>query len=86
MHGDGAYKWTNGDHYEGDFVENQREGHGRFDARNGDVYVGEFKGNEMAGHGIYRFADGAEYEGEFRDGRPVESVELLGLKVRGVGG
>ena len=54
--------------YEGEFVNNRREGKGRLIYENGSVYEGEWKDDEMNGRGVLKTADGDEYTGEWVDG------------------
>ena len=42
-HGYGVQYWTDGDHYEGHWNNNEKEGQGTFWFGNGDVYKGEFR-------------------------------------------
>ena len=42
----------NGDSYEGEWVANQRHGHGRFVSRNGDVYDGGWAHGQRSGQGV----------------------------------
>ena len=49
MHGQGRYKWSNENCYEGDWVDDARTGKGKETRFNGDVYVGDWKDNKMLG-------------------------------------
>ena len=42
MHGEGAFDWPSGKHYEGSWKDNQIHGKGHLWYPNGDEYVGEF--------------------------------------------
>ena len=69
INGEGRMDYSNGDYYEGNFVENQRYGIGVYHSATGNVYEGEFVDNIYNGLGIYYFNDGSIYEGEFENGR-----------------
>jgi len=43
MHGYGILKWKDGKKYEGDFINDKREGTGTFTWSDGRVYIGEWK-------------------------------------------
>ena len=43
MHGEGILKWSDGKHYEGGFVNDEREGYGIFTWKDGRIYGGEWK-------------------------------------------
>lgn len=66
--GHGVKTWANGDRYEGQFVNDLKEGQGLYvwgpeSAWSGDRYRGEFKADQREGQGIYEFANGDRYEG-----------------------
>mgnify|MGYP003440447615 CR=1 FL=1 len=42
MHGHGLLVWKDGKQYEGDFVNDKREGTGKFTWADGRVYMGEW--------------------------------------------
>jgi DNA polymerase III epsilon subunit family exonuclease len=60
-------EFSNGDVYNGEFEDGQRNGQGTYTYANGDVYVGEFEDDQRNGEGTYTFADGDVYVGEFED-------------------
>ena len=68
-HGLGICHSRNGDIYWGQFVNNQRCGHGKLEEDNkGEnkgraLYDGEFKGNLKSGHGVYVYPTGTTYTG-----------------------
>jgi hypothetical protein len=47
----GILNFTNGDRYEGSFVENRQEGQGKYIWVNGDEYIGGFVANNREGEG-----------------------------------
>lgn len=67
--GKGKANYPNGDKYEGDYVDGQRQGSGTYEYANGDVFEGEFKDNLKTGKGKFTYADGGFYHGFFKDGR-----------------
>jgi hypothetical protein len=70
--GTGRQEEMNGTHnyvYEGDFVDNVKEGFGKLTAGSAYVYEGSWKGGKMEGHGkLSNFKDGSVYEGSFFGG------------------
>ena len=54
--------YGNGDVYEGNFEDNEENGHGKMTYVRGEVYDGEWKNGMREGHCTYRFADGTIYE------------------------
>lgn len=65
VNGKGKMVYTNGDSYEGDFVDGRRQGQGTFTYKNGQIYVGQFFENLFNGKGKFTFSDGSVYEGSF---------------------
>lgn len=43
MHGKGDFKWANGRHYVGEYVEDKKEGYGEFTWNDGRSYKGQWK-------------------------------------------
>ena len=68
MHGKGTYHYASGQKYVGEFVDNQKQGHGVHTWPNGNRYEGKFENGKMHGYGVYYYASGQEYVGEFVDG------------------
>lgn len=66
----GTFKETydNG-HYEGQFVDGQRQGAGTYVYTNGDKYTGEWSKGNKNGKGRMDFAGGGYYEGSYKDGK-----------------
>ena len=65
----GISLWSNGDKYEGEYVNGKIHGKGKkyWDAgeNKGDVYEGLWADDLREGFGIYLFSNGAKYEGMF---------------------
>ena len=59
--------YDNGDKYEGEFVDNVKEGRGIYTYYNGDKYEGEFFEDEKDGFGVYYYKNGERYEGQFKN-------------------
>ena len=59
--------YDNGDKYDGEFVDNVKEGRGVYYYGNGDKYEGEFFDDVKDGFGIYYYKNGERYEGDFKN-------------------
>ncbi len=57
--------YPNGDIYEGEFLNENRNGMGKYFFANGDVYEGEFLNGSRNGKGKYFWTNGEIYEGDF---------------------
>ena len=67
--GSGVSRWTDGDRYEGQCLNNSFQGQGTLTLKNGDRYEGQFQRDQKNGRGVYFFANGDRYEGQFMNGR-----------------
>ncbi|MBL0287328.1 MAG: hypothetical protein IPQ19_07915 [Bacteroidetes bacterium] len=56
--GKGIAIYTNGDKYDGDFVNGIREGDGIYYWKEGEKYIGKYKNNKRNGYGKYYDANG----------------------------
>lgn len=69
-HGKGAKTWPNGDRYDGDFVEDRKEGSGSYAFGRGpwagERYEGEWLADRRHGHGVYRWPSGDVYSGPWQ--------------------
>jgi len=63
--------------YEGEFRDDNRNGHGVLAWPDGGRYEGDWRDGERNGHGAQTWADGRCYEGEWRDGKPLLSITTL---------
>ena len=50
--GEGKYRWTNGDIYDGDWVNGKQSGRGKQTWATGEIYVGGWKDGEQHGRGV----------------------------------
>eukprot|EP00164_Ancoracysta_twista_P006153 GFYU01008509.1.p1 GENE.GFYU01008509.1~~GFYU01008509.1.p1 ORF type:complete len:161 (-),score=46.07 GFYU01008509.1:278-760(-) len=66
-HGHGVFI-SEGQSYEGDWVNDAMEGYGIFRFLTGAQYEGEMQQNRFHGKGKYRWPDGTEYNGDFFEG------------------
>ncbi len=72
-HGRGTKRWANGDRYEGEFVEDRKEGSGLYTFGRGpwagERYEGGFLNDRRHGYGVYRWASGDVYAGPWEADR-----------------
>jgi len=68
VNGIGKINITDGDYYEGGFVNQKRQGQGTYIWANGKKYVGNFYNGLMQGFGIFYYENGDVYEGSFFQG------------------
>ena len=59
----------NGEIYEGEWVNDKRNGKGNQTLPNGEVYEGEFKDDKRHGKGKCQQADGDLYEGQYANNK-----------------
>ena len=57
--------YSNGDRYEGEFLNGKKNGYGIFFNNNGDRYEGNWSNGWINGYGTYYFRDGNIYQGYF---------------------
>ena len=60
---------SDGDIYEGQWVNDKAEGMGTYSHANGAYYEGQWLDDKQHGHGIESWPDGARYEGKYEDGK-----------------
>ena len=72
-HGEGYYRWGNGNQYVGELEQNVMNGFGIFyyaaDTLNSDRYKGQWVNGIREGFGTYSWADGDQYQGEWKEDR-----------------
>ena len=66
-HGQGTYKWTNGDVYKGNWVDDKRHGQGTYIWHDGSKYKGNYSHGIRSGYGIYYYTNGTIYEGTWQN-------------------
>ncbi len=65
--GFGIYYYSNGEKYEGQWLNGKRNGIGTYVWNNGDTYSGDWTLEKRTGKGIFTWANGNKYEGDFID-------------------
>ena len=65
MHGQGVYAFQNGNHYEGQWVCDVKEGKGTMTYVNGEKYEGEWKNDKAHGKGTLTYVRGDKYVGDW---------------------
>jgi len=72
-HGKGVKVWPNGDRYEGDFIEDRKEGFGSYSFGRGpwlgERYEGDWLADRREGYGVYRWPTGDIYRGPWHEDR-----------------
>ena len=68
VNGKGKMVYTNGNSYEGNFVNGKKEGQGTFTYKHGTVYVGRFANDKFNGKGKFIYNGGEIYDGNFVNG------------------
>ncbi len=68
-HGSGLEVLSNGNRYDGHFLNGKPEGVGTFTWTNGEVYEGEWKNGLKHGSGMWRGVKGESYIGEWKNGK-----------------
>ena len=65
MDGTGVFTWSDGRKYEGEYVDDKKEGHGVFTWPDGRQYDGSWKNGKQHGFGIYHSSRGEIKRGEW---------------------
>jgi len=65
--GQGMYKYSNGDEYNGQWKNNRCDGQGTLTYLDGSNYVGQWKNHQRQGQGTYIYSDGSKYIGQFNN-------------------
>ena len=74
MHGNGIYKWPDGNIYKGEYKNNIREGEGEFIWKDGRKFKGKFKNGRPNGQGFLTI-DGIVLDAEFIDGKYIGDLK-----------
>ncbi len=69
FHGQGTYKYTNGNVYQGEWVDGRKNGQGTQTWGNGEKYEGGWSNNREHGEGIKTWPSGDSYTGEWLQGK-----------------
>ena len=74
-HGKGIIYYKNGNiMYDGEYVNDKREGNGKYIYENGEYYIGEWKNDLRHGKGIIYYKNGnIKYDGYWNNGKFVEN-------------
>ncbi len=75
MHGSGLLKWADGKQYEGQFVNDKRQGLGVFKWKDGRIYNGEWLDGKQHGRGTFMKVDGTKKVGIWENGRNIQWLE-----------
>lgn len=65
----GIISYTNGDHYEGEYIDEKKHGYGILTFKNLSKYEGNFKNNKQHGYGKLIQYDGETYIGDWKIGK-----------------
>ena len=65
----GTMVFTNGDRYDGEFLNGERNGCGTFTFASGRQYMGQFESDQFHGVGIWKLETGERYVGQFEYNR-----------------
>lgn len=81
MHGKGVYTWKDGRVYDGEYVEDKKNGYGVYrwaDGRSNKltniftlVYEGQWENGKQHGQGIYHQPDGSQKSGLWSEGKRI---------------
>ena len=79
MHGVGTFTWVDGRKYEGQFVDDRKEGHGVFTWSDGRTYEGSWKDGKQHGEGVYKSTKGNPRKGVWENGKRTQWLnEVVG--------
>jgi hypothetical protein len=65
----GAYYYSRGGRYIGDWKNSKKDGHGTEIRTNGETYVGGWKNNKEEGHGSFTSSKSHQYVGDWKNGK-----------------
>ncbi len=74
MHGQGTFKWADGNTYIGPFVKDKKEGRGLLIFANGDKQEGECKNDKQEGIHTCTCKDGRIIEKIFQEGKKISET------------
>ncbi len=67
--GQGAYTYSDGSVYDGQWKSNKRSGHGTLTRPKGSRYVGHWDNDTFDGQGTYTYPDGSKYVGQWKNNK-----------------
>ena len=71
----------NGDKYEGNYLNDKKNGEGIYLWKTGDKYIGEFENDYRHGYGEMFWRDGGVYKGKWSNGIEInKTIKLEGVK------
>ena len=79
MHGEGVFLWPDNRRYEGNYVNEKKEGFGIFYWPNGKVYKGFWKDGYHHGKGVMTETDGSKKSGIWHKGELINSQSISNL-------
>jgi len=68
MHGRGRYEWADGRIYDGEYIDDLKDGEGTFHWADGRRFHGQWKDGKQHGVGVFRAAHGEQRTGQWREG------------------
>jgi hypothetical protein len=69
MHGYGVFTWPDGRRYEGEYVDDKKQGRGMFQWSDGRKYIGGWYNGKQHGKGTYVSVNGNQRQGEWHLGK-----------------
>ena len=69
MHGQGIYKWADGRRYEGEYLNDKKDGFGIYTYPDGRSYKGEWANGKQHGQGTFITPTGEERKGVWYEGK-----------------
>jgi hypothetical protein len=82
-HGKGTWKMINGDCFEGEYLNDKKNGYGVYSWKSGDLYKGAFENDYRHGYGEMYWNNGKSFKGQWSNGIEINKSFKLGYeKVR----
>jgi len=75
MHNKGVYTWADGRKYEGEYINDKKDGYGVYTWADGRKYQGYWRNGKQSGKGKYISLDGSVKWGLWEDGKRKEWIE-----------
>ena len=77
MHGQGLYKWPDGRQYEGNYVDDKKDGYGVYTYPDGRCYKGQWKNGKQHGEGLFISPEGIQRKGEWKLGKRMHWLDEI---------